>query len=217
MYGYIYMILNKVNGKKYIGQRKSKKFCHQDKYMGSGKKLAPAIKHYGIENFEKLLVQYVETAEEANDQEIFWIAHYDTTNPEKGYNISKGGNGIRLEHSWNAGKKGIYSKETLQKMRKAKEGNKNALGHKLTDEGKQKMSEMKKGNTYRKGAKHTKESKEKMAKSHKGKGHPQTEETKEKIRNSHKGKVLSEEHKKHLSEAKKGKHWKLVDGKRVFY
>lgn len=28
---------------------------------------------------------------------------------------------------------------------------------------------------------------------------------------------LSEEHKKKLSEAYKGKHWKLVDGKRVWY
>ena len=32
-----------------------------------------------------------------------------------------------------------------------------------------------------------------------------------------KGKKLSEEAKRKLSEAKKGKHWKLVDGKRVWY
>ena len=33
----------------------------------------------------------------------------------------------------------------------------------------------------------------------------------------HKGKKFSEEHKNKLSEAHKGKHWKLVDGKRVWY
>lgn len=148
MYGYIYMILNKINGKKYVGQRKSMKFCHQDKYMGSGKKLKCAIKHYGIENFEKLLVQYVETKEEANKQEEFWIAHYDTTNPEKGYNISKGGDGgaipghivteatrkkigeansksLKGHIPWNKGKKlpsRTVSEETREKIRKANTG-----------------------------------------------------------------------------------------------
>ena len=34
---------------------------------------------------------------------------------------------------------------------------------------------------------------------------------------AHKGKKCSEETKKKLSEAYKGKHWKLVDGKRVWY
>ena len=32
-----------------------------------------------------------------------------------------------------------------------------------------------------------------------------------------KGKHISEEHKKRVSEANKGRHWKLVDGKRVWY
>ena len=32
-----------------------------------------------------------------------------------------------------------------------------------------------------------------------------------------KGKCFTEEHKAKLSEAHKGKHWKLVDGKRVWY
>ena len=52
----------------------------------------------------------------------------------------------------------------------------------------------------------------------------QTEETKQKISQAMKGKVLSEETKAKMSVAKKGhhtplkgKHWKLVDGKRVWY
>ena len=32
-----------------------------------------------------------------------------------------------------------------------------------------------------------------------------------------KGLKLSDEHKQKLSEQKKGKHWKLVDGKRIWY
>ena len=62
------------------------------------------------------------------------------------------------------------------------------------------------------------------------KGKKRSEETKKKISESQKGKKrepFSEEHKRKLSEAKKGntwnkdrykgKHWKLVDGKRVWY
>lgn len=105
MYGYIYMIVNKVNGKTYVGQRKSTKLCYDDKYMGSGKYLKSSQKHYGIENFEKLLVQYVETKEEANKQEIFWIAHYRARGMAQ-YNISNGGDGGATlgGHAWNSGK-----------------------------------------------------------------------------------------------------------------
>ena len=48
-----------------------------------------------------------------------------------------------------------------------------------------------------------------------------SDETKRKMSESHKGKPKSEEHKRKLSEAhkgqRKGMHWKLVDGKRIWY
>ena len=48
-----------------------------------------------------------------------------------------------------------------------------------------------------------------------------SEETKRKMSESHKGKPKSEEHKRKLSEAhkgqRKGMHWKLIDGKRIWY
>lgn len=48
-----------------------------------------------------------------------------------------------------------------------------------------------------------------------------SDETKRKMSKSRKGKPKSEEHKRKLSEAhkgqKKGMHWKLVDGKRIWY
>lgn len=39
--------------------------------MGSGKHLKFAINKYGIENFEKFLVQYCNSKEELDKQEIF--------------------------------------------------------------------------------------------------------------------------------------------------
>jgi len=44
-----------------------------------------------------------------------------------------------------------------------------------------------------------------------------SEETRRKISEAKKGKSHSEEHIKKLSEAHQGKHWKIVDGKRVYF
>ena len=71
---YIYLIVNKINGNTYVGQHKSSNW--QDKYMGSGKLLKRAKKKYGIENFEKFLIQYCNSKEEADKAEIFWVAEY---------------------------------------------------------------------------------------------------------------------------------------------
>ena len=49
------------------------------------------------------------------------------------------------------------------------------------------------------------------------KGHFVSDETRQKIGASEKGKPLSDETKAKLSEAMKGKHWKIVDGKQVWF
>ncbi len=69
-----------------------------------------------------------------------------------------------------------------------------------------------------KGKHHSEETKKKMSESHKWKH--LTEEQKQKISEKLKGRkkpIRSDEHRKKQSEAMKGKHWKLVDGKRVWY
>lgn len=87
---YIYKITNKLNGKIYIGQ------CSGDidatkKYYGSGKLIKLAIEKYGIENFEKEILETCADKNSANVAEIFYIKKYDTI--KCGYNISTGGNG----------------------------------------------------------------------------------------------------------------------------
>ena len=99
----------------------------------------------------------------------------------------------------------------------------------ISEETKRKISEARKGkSTWNKG-KHckplTEEHKIKISKKLKGKptwnkGKHVSEETKRKISEALKGKnkpMRSDEHRKKQSEAIKGKHWKLVDGKRVYY
>lgn len=91
MYGYIYKTTNLVNGKIYVGQKKSKTFLG-NKYLGSGKKLNDSIKHYKKENFKVELIEQIETKDLMDEREIYWIKYYNATNKEIGYNISEGGN-----------------------------------------------------------------------------------------------------------------------------
>ena len=86
----------------------------------------------------------------------------------------------------------------------------------LSEETKKKMSD------YWKGKQFSEETKKKISEAKKGK--PRSEDTKKKLSESHKGQICwlkgkhwSEEMKQRLSEAHKGKHWKLVNGKRVYY
>lgn len=53
---YIYIIINKINGKTYIGQHKYKKL--NDNYMGSGILLAKAKKKYGIKDWNAFQKEY---------------------------------------------------------------------------------------------------------------------------------------------------------------
>ena len=71
---------------------------------------------------------------------------------------------------------------------------------------------------WNKGIPCSEETKKKLSESLKGRKHGHlSEETKKKISDVHKGKQISEETKIMLSKYWKGKHWKLVDGKRVWY
>lgn len=92
MYGYIYKTTNLINGKIYIGQKKSPKFLGE-KYLGSGKRLYYALDKYGKENFKVELIEKIYDEKLINEREIYWINHYQSTNRKIGYNISNGGNG----------------------------------------------------------------------------------------------------------------------------
>lgn len=91
-YGYIYKTVNKVNGKVYIGQRKSDRFLGND-YLGSGKALKRSVAKYGKENFEVSLLTWCVNRQDADEMEKYYISLYDSTNTNKGYNISMGGTG----------------------------------------------------------------------------------------------------------------------------
>lgn len=85
MFGYIYKTTDLLNGKIYIGQHSKNSF---DKYyIGSGRKLLLRLKEIGRKNFKTEILEWCETQQELIDRETYWIKHYNSTDPNIGYNV----------------------------------------------------------------------------------------------------------------------------------
>jgi len=86
---HVYLTTNKINGKKYIGYSTR----NDDSYLGSGPLILAAIKKYGKQNFEKIILEECLSIEEVSRAERKWIELYDAVNSEEFYNLSEGGYG----------------------------------------------------------------------------------------------------------------------------
>lgn len=91
----IYCFTNKLNGKKYIGQTTNFNRRLSEHKCRSGKDNLPfhnAINKYGINNFiVEILLENIESQDELNKYEKFFIEKYKTGDKEYGYNIAEGG------------------------------------------------------------------------------------------------------------------------------
>lgn len=88
--GFIYIWENKINGKKYLGKSQGKP---TSSYKGSGKYFNRALKKYGIENFERTIIEYCDNPKELINREKFWLDYYQAaTNPDF-YNVSPNSGG----------------------------------------------------------------------------------------------------------------------------
>ncbi len=94
IYGIIYCAYNKVNQKRYIGQTTQRlcerKAAHYTKDPNIY--FHRALHKYRKEDFEWSIIDTAYLSDELNQKEIFWINHYNTLNPTKGYNLLPGGN-----------------------------------------------------------------------------------------------------------------------------
>lgn len=162
MYGYIYITTNLINGRQYIGQKKSPKFLGT-KYLGSGKILYQAIDKYGRENFKVELLCECNSKEELNEKEIYYIAKYNAQNDSHFYNISKGGTAGPGGPMF---KGGHHSEETKRLMSQNRKGKLNAnYGNRwhCSEETKALHSKLSKGvNNGMYGKKHSDETKAKI-------------------------------------------------------
>lgn len=91
---YLYKITNLINGKIYVGVRSSDDPM-RDKYMGSGKRILAAIAKYGVENFQKTILEVYSTAEEAYSAES-QIVTEEFLSRDDTYNLNIGGYGGRF-------------------------------------------------------------------------------------------------------------------------
>ena len=95
--GYIYKITNIINNKVYIGKTSKtieKRFEEHKKKASeySNRHLYNAMNFYGIDNFQ---IEQIESCpnDQLNKKEIYWISFFDSTNSDKGYNLTLGGDG----------------------------------------------------------------------------------------------------------------------------
>lgn len=162
----IYVHKNKLNGKIYIGQTKqdvSKRWLKGEGYRTQSY-FYNAIKKYGWDNFEHIILFDGLTVEEANLIEEFLIKKYNTTDRNFGYNRKFGGENYKVnedarkrmssQHANVCGKNNphygkTHSEETkkrISKIKKEKYSGKNHpnYGKHLSEKTKIKISNTKK-------------------------------------------------------------------------
>lgn len=115
MYGFIYMTINNINGKRYIGKKKYGR--DDDKYLGSGKLLKQAINKYGRENFSRYILCEAKDYNELNTLEKYYINKFNAQERKDFYNISSGGD-------WGDITKGMTKEEYNKWRLKISENNK---------------------------------------------------------------------------------------------
>lgn len=188
------------NNKRYIGVTKNPKpeyrWSNGEGYK-SNKHFYRAIQKYGWKSIKHDVFE-VTTESEMYYLEKYLIAYYHTNHPDIGYNKSSGGEfssyGCR------------HSNETKIKMSNTKKGKR------LSEETKHRIS------VSRKGMHFSEEHKRKLSDAKKGK--KRSDEVKNKLKGRtawNKGVSLSEEVKLKMKGLKKGKHWKIENGKRIWY
>lgn len=106
--GIIYLITNKENGHKYVGQTTqgmNKRWQQhiQEALRMSSKPIHQAMRKYGNHRFT---IQEIDECDEnlLNEREEYWIKHYNTFESAEGYNATSGGS------------RPIFNQETKQKL-----------------------------------------------------------------------------------------------------
>lgn len=206
---YVYVIVNNVNEKLYVGKtgnpddRLRTHICAA-KRGESGSILYNAMRKYGFDAFEMFLLETNESETTIFERERYWISTLDTK--RNGYNMTDGGEGASGA---------VVSAETRKKKSLATKG---LPGHPCSDETKRKISEANKGKNRDdgqrkrlsialKGKKRSEEARARMSEAAKirHKEKPHSQETREQIAETLRGRKSSEEAKTKIGNANRGK------------
>lgn len=174
----VYLITNKLNGKKYVGKTTRSLEIRWNEHIRLSRRkkssslISRSIRKYGIENFEIEMIEKCNSEFSMNEAEKNWIARLGAFGNE-GYNLTLGG-------------EGTAGKITSQKTRKLLSDIAKSRPP-ISEETRRKISESNKGSNnafYGKAW---------------GRTGPLSEVAKKKISIARKGKKLSESHKRNIS------------------
>ena len=90
MFGIVYVITNRINGKNYVGQTTRTLEQRFTEHAKADTLLGKAIQMDGAENFSREVLEMCRTQEQLDEREKFWIAKLDCKFPN-GYNTQSGG------------------------------------------------------------------------------------------------------------------------------
>jgi len=232
IYGYIYITVNNINGKRYLGQKKLDDCGRWKTYIGSGIAFKHAVVKYGKENFTRHIIDFANSQEELNRLENEYTIKLNCVNDRNYYNLVHGGgtvSGLKFsketlkklsdrmigERNYFYGKRyygetnGFYGKtHSLESRKKMSEGHKGQISWSkgktgvFSDEALQKMREAKLGKPL------SQSHKEAIAKAQSGENHPMygkqhSDETKQLIREKALGRKATDETKRKMSEAQR--------------
>ena len=219
-YGYIYLITNLINQKKYIGKHKSGKF--DPSYHGSGgNHYQNALSKYGWDNFKVDILCWCFSEEELNSEEEFLIDYFNCVLDPNYYNETDGGAGGWRHHQ---------PQDTRDKIRKTLSGRKRPestkrligsknsgpnnpnYGKHLPLSTRMKISRSKSGIATHSQSEETKKllSELNSGPNHPSYGQKRSKETRAKISLAKKGKSFSEAHKQSLRVAFQGRKFKCT-------
>lgn len=120
----IYAIINRVNGKYYIGsavklhRRRYKHISELRNKCHDNKHLEKAWHKYGEDNFKFVTLELVENKSKLLEREQFWLDVSECYNENKGYNLCKiAGNqlGIKRSDSWKANMSRVHKDKIVTK------------------------------------------------------------------------------------------------------
>lgn len=199
----IYCIINKINGKCYIGSAVniSKRLINHrynlNKKIHDNIYLQSSWNKHGTEKFEFVILENIEK-EKLIEREQYYLDLFCSYNRKHGYNVchvAESRIGTKCSDK--------FKKQVSERLK----GNKHSLGRKHSGEWKRKMSIRMKNNKYALGYKCTKEQKEKKSKLLIGNkrtlGFSPTIETRIKLSERGKGRIVSETTKRKVGMTKK--------------
>jgi len=194
----VYLITNKINGKKYVGQTtktlEQRWFDHINvRKRPSCSYLHSAINKHGPENFEIKTLVIVGTKWEMDLYESGMIKALNTKAPN-GYNLTDGGDGCQGY---------VFTEEQRRKVSSVQ------MGRKMSDLSRQKLLERNKGNKFSSGVKMTEEHRLRLLKINKEREQSKEERAKRSLAQI--GRKHTEETKQKISDAAKRRYAKGKD------